>query len=279
MNSTETALLESLQRKKITGHDLAAMVERGELTKQQRRRLSKKFNSICKKSLSARQKLRLEVKEKKQQPKKTREEQIQKYRKDIELEREQSRALNSVCLGCRKRGHVLKFCPDVVRSAKITDTAAITCFNCGSSEHALRNCPKDRDPSGKLNFAKCFVCNGVGHISKDCPENANGVYPKGGCCHICLQKTHLARDCPERTEEDKERVHKLRQEQEDAELGPRIGAIDKTGGGGDDLDFDISGIEDGTMDEGDGDDAVEPTSRKKRSLNDKDKKKKKKSKN
>ena len=94
-------------------------------------------------------------------------------------------------------------------------------------------CPLPRAKT--LKYAKCFICSKSGHISKDCPENANGLYPKGGCCHICLQKTHLVRDCPERTEEDAEQHRKRKLLDEDNKLGPRIGEVtaDVEGIGGD----------------------------------------------
>lgn len=218
-----------LQSKQIDGKGLAEMMERGEVTKQLRRKVTKKFAAKSKNTeLSDRQKLRLEVKEKKAQPKKTREDQISKYRVDPDKERDEQKAKLAICLGCRKSGHLLKNCPEAVKD--------VICFNCGSHDHTLKDCTARRDPKGALKYAKCFICNSVGHIAKDCTENANGLYPKGGCCHICLQKTHLARDCPERTEEDRERHKRAREEAEDAELGPRIGFVATDTTRGDDLD-------------------------------------------
>lgn len=58
------------------------------------------------------------------------------------------------------------------------------CFNCGSSKHALRVCPKPKQKDGSLPHARCFVCKEKGHISAHCKQNANGVYPKGGFCKV-----------------------------------------------------------------------------------------------
>jgi hypothetical protein len=251
---SEQELLEGLRSKALDGHALAAMVDRGEISKQVRRKVTKIFKAETTKeaSLTERQRLRREAKQKKMLPPKTREEQIAKFRKDLEKEREESKSQNSICLGCRKRGHILKYCPEVVKDLGM-------CFNCGSSDHALKDCPVPRPRDGALKFAKCFVCGGSGHIARDCAENANGLYPKGGCCHICLQKTHLAKDCPERTEEDKERFRRMREEREDAELGPRIGRTTTNPlDGGDDEIFDAN------EGEGDSDDGEQQSSKKRK---------------
>lgn len=239
----EESLLGLLKSQKLDGHQLALMVEKGEITKQLRRKVSKKMAAFAAKSkdLSERQKLRQEIKEKKAQPKKTREDQINKYRVDPDREREEQKAKLATCLGCRKSGHILKNCPEAVKDVGI-------CFNCGSRDHTLKDCAARRDPKGTLKFAKCFICNGVGHLARDCAENANGLYPKGGCCHICLQKTHLAKDCPERTDEERERHVRARQEAEDAELGPRIGLMATPETGGDALGESFEGFGDSDSD-------------------------------
>jgi hypothetical protein len=211
----------------IEGKELASMVERGELSKSDRRKivkLSSKETTVP--TLTPRQQLRLETKEKKTRPKLSKEERKKKY-KDAEIieERDAIKAKFTVCLGCRKRGHLLKNCPDAKKEVGI-------CFNCGSSGHALRACPLPRTKI--LKFAKCFVCSGSGHISRDCPENANGLYPQGGCCHICLQKTHLVRDCPLRTEEEAAKYRKRKIDAEDDLLGPRIGEVVGISNHGDD---------------------------------------------
>lgn len=200
----------------IDGYKLSELESNGEITKTQRRKIIK-LSSKEEKTLSERQKLRLEVKEKKSRPKLTKEERKKKFQSAaLDEEREDNKSKFIFCLGCRKKGHLLKNCPEAKKDVGI-------CFNCGSSGHALRACPKPRGPT--LKYAKCFVCGGAGHISRECPENANGLYPRGGCCHICLQKTHLVKDCPERTEEDAAKYQKRKLEEEDNELGPRIGEM------------------------------------------------------
>lgn len=209
----------------ISGENLGSMVLAGELSKGDRRKVVKmasKLPATDDAELTERQKQRRIAKEKKKLPKMTRDDRVKKYvTGTLEAEREKAKAKFAVCLGCRKRGHLLKNCPDAKKEVGI-------CFNCGSTEHALRACPLPR--SKDLKFAKCFICNQTGHISKNCPENANGLYPKGGCCHICLQKTHFAKDCPDRTEEDAENHRKRKMEDEDYKLGPRIGEMDDGSG-------------------------------------------------
>jgi hypothetical protein len=233
---TEESLLEALLSKEIDGHDLGSMMEKGEISKQLRRKVSKKYavSSKTAAELTERQKQRREAKEKKNLPKPTREDQINKHRVDPNKERDEALAKGSTCLGCRKSGHILKNCPDAIEDNGI-------CFNCGSTDHTLKNCTAKR--TGTLKFATCFICKSTGHIAKYCTENANGLYPKGGCCHICLQKSHLAKDCPERTEEERDRHKRARQETEDAELGPRIGFVASETTRGDDLDDYEAGAE------------------------------------
>ena len=213
----------------ISGNALAEMVKREEITKSERRKVVKIQQRMNKdagepKELSERQKLRLAVKEKKALPKLSKDDRKRKFGKDMDAEHEKEAANFTVCLGCRKRGHFVKDCPRLALASvapKAIEGPQL-CFNCGSTDHTLKTCPKPREPGGKLKFASCFVCKGIGHIARDCPENPNGLYPQGGCCHICLQKTHLVKDCPMRTEEDAIEAKRRKQQEEDALKGPRV---------------------------------------------------------
>eukprot|EP01038_Epipyxis_sp_PR26KG_P016253 gene16253-22132_t len=225
----------------INNHDLADMMKNDLISKNERRKVLKHLDKLKKVStLTPRQKLRLAAKEKKSQPKLTKEERLKRFTKDVEFERERNEANFTICLGCRKRGHFLKDCPKLpvaakaVNNIKTNENVREMCFNCGSKEHTLKSClePKIRNTFTNkilLKYANCFICKQDGHIARDCQENANGLYPMGGCCHICLQKTHLARDCPDRTEEDVEKQKLLRlQAEEDKALGVRIQGLKTT---------------------------------------------------
>jgi hypothetical protein len=193
-----------LRTGEISGNDLKEKVERNEINKNERRKITKLSKQLGKRdSLTPRQLLRIEVKEKKSLPKVSRDDRKRKYHEEIERERQQQEANFTVCLGCRKRGHFVKDCPRLSMSSmqdrqQQQQLCGELCFNCGSFDHTLKNCPVPRKRNGELAFANCFICKQTGHISRDCPENPNGLYPKGGCCHICYQKNHLAKDCPDR---------------------------------------------------------------------------------
>eukprot|EP00357_Protocruzia_adherens_P018928 CAMPEP_0114975574 /NCGR_PEP_ID=MMETSP0216-20121206/2182_1 /TAXON_ID=223996 /ORGANISM="Protocruzia adherens, Strain Boccale" /LENGTH=224 /DNA_ID=CAMNT_0002336385 /DNA_START=44 /DNA_END=718 /DNA_ORIENTATION=- len=96
-----------------------------------------------------------------------------------------------ICLLCRQKGHMASQCEQnsYRGNAKI-------CYNCGSNDHGLSACDKERPADGTLEFANCFICKNNGHLASRCPESAKGVYPNGGCCHQCGSVQHLARDCP-----------------------------------------------------------------------------------
>jgi len=257
-----------VRKGELGGEALANMVKAGTLSKSERRLITRKAS---KPELTPRQQLRQEIKAKKAIPrgKLSAEERRERFRKldEVEEQRLKDKANFTVCLGCRKRGHLLKDCPKANPAAQAVAAAADgVCFNCGSSDHALRDCKKPRDRNGKLPFAFCFICKQKGHIARDCDNNANGLYPQGGCCHVCLQKTHLAKDCPERTEEMKEewarRRELQRQAEEDQKLGPRVKGIsvgDKTTG-----DDDIGDDFEGAREEDNDDDESRDKKKKKR---------------
>ena len=232
------ALANQLRSGEITGHVLSEMMKENKLTKAERRKIAK-LSQKEEVELSERQKLRLAVKEKKAQPKLSKDDRKRKFGRDLEDEREKEDANFTICLGCRKRGHFVRDCPRLamVPSNTLAAEGPEVCFNCGSKDHTLKTCPKPREGKGQLKFASCFICKKIGHISRDCPENPNGLYPNGGCCHICLLKTHLVRDCPERTEEDKMEAQRRREKAEDDEKGVRVKGLtdDSTLKGGDDI--------------------------------------------
>lgn len=196
-------LVEEIIAGSVSGDDLKRMVDSGELSKTDRRKATKmaKIKKEKLATMSERQKLRLAVKEKKKLPKLSQTDRNARFRKDVELEREKESANFVVCLHCRKRGHYVKDCP---RLASET-SEKLFCYNCGSYNHCLRHCTQDRDPSGALPFAQCFVCKQAGHLARNCPQNSHGLYPKGGSCHICGRIDHLAKDCPDRPAEREER--------------------------------------------------------------------------
>lgn len=186
MSAKISNLTSEYKKGSITGNDLAKLVNEGELTKSERRKITK----IAKqKELTPRQLLRLETKSKKQQPKLSKDDRHKKYVSDRnDALREKQQGAHMVCLGCRKEGHILKYCTE------IKNLKNVVCFNCGEYDHALRNCTKPVTP-GYLPFAECFICHEKGHISRDCTDNTKGLYPDGGCCHICMKNDHLVKDC------------------------------------------------------------------------------------
>ncbi|KAF7720726.1 Zinc finger CCHC domain-containing protein 9 [Apophysomyces ossiformis] len=104
------------------------------------------------------------------------------------IRRQLQKFKNTICFGCRKKGHAVGDCPEAKQ--KIQGI----CYNCGTTEHTLKECKKPRK-GNELPYAKCFVCKEVGHLSSQCPKNDHGLYPNGGGCRFCGQVDHLAKDC------------------------------------------------------------------------------------
>lgn len=284
--NAEARRVEELAEKKrsgeLSGEDLKRMYEEGDISKAERRQVIKLASKPALEK-SARQILRDEVRKKKQQPREklSAEQRKEKYSEGdrVDHEREKNAANFVVCLGCRKRGHFLKDCPKLAGGPMFDapQQGQLVCFNCGSTEHALRACEKPSRQDGYLPFASCFLCKEKGHIARDCPNNTHGIYAKGGCCHVCGSTDHLARNCPERSEEDKAKwlreQEEQRQREEDRKLGPRIAGIstkEEEGAGGDTLGDDYAGNE---VDSDD--DEVKETKKRKSSKGDKKKSSKK----
>lgn len=106
---------------------------------------------------------------------------------------EKRKMKHKICLVCKRRGHMAETCFEKPENAQL----GTICFNCGSTEHSLNYCPKER-VFGQLPFATCFYCKEQGHIGRDCPTNEAGIYYKGGSCFICNSTRHLAKECDQR---------------------------------------------------------------------------------
>jgi hypothetical protein len=215
---TAVAYAKDLNNGILTGNDLKQKVEKNIITNTERRKITKlakklKGGGLTGKEgetleLTERQKLRRTVKEKKMLPKLDKDTRRKKYLDQMH-EKESSKFVT--CLGCRKKGHYLKDCPEKPINGMVqTGVTSHICYYCGSRDHALRDCSSNPDPYNKTNlpFAKCFICQQTGHLSKYCPNNEHGLYPKGGCCHICGELTHLAKNCPLRPNDDEDEQKK-----------------------------------------------------------------------
>lgn len=99
------------------------------------------------------------------------------------------------CLICKKLGHTLHECPESeFLQQDGVDRNLIICYNCGKTDHTLKNCKKKRKQT--LPFAVCYVCKNSGHIARDCLDNEKGLYARGGGCYICDSVRHTASKCP-----------------------------------------------------------------------------------
>lgn len=91
------------------------------------------------------------------------------------LDRKAERDSSRVCFNCRKPGHCVDECPEVVKDH---EQGTGICYKCGSTEHSVNKC-KVRVEPGKFPYATCFICKEQGHLSKQCPDNPRGLYPNG----------------------------------------------------------------------------------------------------
>eukprot|EP00640_Fibrocapsa_japonica_P003743 CAMPEP_0113937782 /NCGR_PEP_ID=MMETSP1339-20121228/4328_1 /TAXON_ID=94617 /ORGANISM="Fibrocapsa japonica" /LENGTH=295 /DNA_ID=CAMNT_0000940681 /DNA_START=27 /DNA_END=914 /DNA_ORIENTATION=+ /assembly_acc=CAM_ASM_000762 len=179
-------------------------------------------------------------------PKMSKEERREKFTQQARERQKQKQLAGAnakvVCFGCRQKGHALAQCPlaqgtppaAASASASASGHSAVQggvgrcCYNCGSTEHTLRQCTAPKKGDG-MSFAVCFLCKEKGHISAKCPQNEHGIYPKGGQCNVCGSKLHLASNCPQRKYPDQSR----REEGEDGEEGHQA----SQGAGGDHSDL------------------------------------------
>ncbi|NP_001084565.1 zinc finger CCHC-type containing 9 L homeolog [Xenopus laevis] len=116
-------------------------------------------------------------------------------REDRRLKRQTHKKDRMICFHCRKPGHGMADCSEVLRCQ---ESGTGICFRCGSTEHEINKCRAKVDPAlGEFPFAKCFICSEMGHLSRSCPDNPKGLYAQGGSCRICGSVEHFQRDCPE----------------------------------------------------------------------------------
>ena len=120
--SSETSVeqyAKRVQHEQLKGADLATLEKDGTITKAERRKIVKLAARYVKEAipvvLTDRQKWRLQVKEKKAQPrqKMTADARKAKFTDADEQEEERKKEASNfvICLGCRKRGHFLVDCP------------------------------------------------------------------------------------------------------------------------------------------------------------------------
>jgi hypothetical protein len=71
------------------------------------------------------------------------------------------------------------------------------CGNCGSKEHATRNCPHDSGLFGLFGSKECANCGSKEHATRDCPHDSGlfGLFGSKECAN-CGSKDHATPDCP-----------------------------------------------------------------------------------
>ena len=91
------------------------------------------------------------------------------------------------CLGCKRKGHLLKDC----RKNKTQEI----CYKCGATSHSSRDCLMD---TNAYPYAVCFNCKKTGHLASSCStKSTKGIYIRGGSCFKCGSTWHLAKNCTE----------------------------------------------------------------------------------
>ncbi|KAM8961910.1 zinc finger CCHC domain-containing protein 9 [Pelodytes ibericus] len=116
-------------------------------------------------------------------------------REDRRMKRQTTKKDKMICFHCRKPGHGMADCAEVLRCQ---EAGTGICFRCGSTEHEITKCRAKVDPAlGEFPYAKCFICGEMGHLSRSCPDNPKGLYAAGGGCRVCGSVEHFQRDCPE----------------------------------------------------------------------------------
>jgi hypothetical protein len=206
------------QKNELSGAQLAELEKAGTISKTDRRKIVKLAHKPPPKELTARQKLRLEVKEKKAQPRKklSYEERKEKY-SDVDervKERYDDAASKVICLGCRKRGHFLKDCPlalkghfdgsasgsggDSKRNAKASPfSSAADSQSATSSDVSAAVAAASSSGNGGTGGSICFNCGSADHALRACPvpRSEKGIL-KYASCFVCKAMGHLSRDCP-----------------------------------------------------------------------------------
>lgn len=79
---------------------------------------------------------------------------------EIKKQKAKDRDRRKHCLFCKKYGHTLHEC----ESRQMHEIKANICFNCGSSDHTLKDCGKVKaGKNSRLLYATCFICHESGH--------------------------------------------------------------------------------------------------------------------